>query len=541
LARNRTLKHLWHEFRESFVYPRARPGEGAWIRNSIEPSAHFNTPAVIEPHVSVRAFGAVPNYLTGLGILGTFIGLSAGIYLAQIQLGQLAETQNLQLMQQGLQQLLAGASLAFLTSIFGLFASMGFLLFERTAFGRVNRTVRMWNDALDVRLELVTPEKLAADELFELREQTEQLKLFNTELAVSIGTALEEKVAGQLLPKFDELIGAVQEVKAERQSANEEFLQTLVDGFQQKMTGAAGQEMEALSDTLASLNRGLLGSTELMAQRTAAMEDSLASIKDEIEGSLQRSSSALQRALEESLGKVSGEVSNLTQLVGQSLEESGARAADVVGQAVDRLASETTGRVTSMLQRLERASSEMSDRLEVVGKQVEERSKQSMEAATAQAAEGRRVVESIGLAQDKMTDLVEELSGMQQGFHRLLPGLRSSAEGFQAAASETRASVSAIEAASVTARNAAASIDSSQTALAEAWNAYQERFEGIDVALQRVFDQIDGGLERYTTRVSEFNDEFDAHMSQAVKSLGGVVSEMSDTLEDLRGVMGSSR
>ncbi|TOQ08322.1 hypothetical protein CGH04_20465, partial [Vibrio parahaemolyticus] len=68
----------------------------------------------------MRYFNSVPNKLTGLGILGTFLGLVAGIYLASSGIG----SNNIDEAKGALSHLLDGASLAFLTSIAGLITSM---------------------------------------------------------------------------------------------------------------------------------------------------------------------------------------------------------------------------------------------------------------------------------------------------------------------------------------------------------------------------------------------------------------------------------
>jgi hypothetical protein len=63
-------------------------------------------------------------------ILGTFIGLVAGIYLASTNLA----SDNIVLAKQAMQQLLHGASLAFITSIFGLSSSIVFSWRENIGF-----------------------------------------------------------------------------------------------------------------------------------------------------------------------------------------------------------------------------------------------------------------------------------------------------------------------------------------------------------------------------------------------------------------------
>ncbi len=62
----------------------------------------------------------MPSHLTAVGILGTFLGLAAGIGMAAEGLTASAQ----QAVTQALKQLLAGESLAFVTSILGIFFSL---------------------------------------------------------------------------------------------------------------------------------------------------------------------------------------------------------------------------------------------------------------------------------------------------------------------------------------------------------------------------------------------------------------------------------
>ena len=101
----------WTEFVETLVLP--APGSSDPIRNTGEVSRHLNDSTIIFPWISFGFYQSVPNLLTGLGILGTFIGLAVGVGAASAGLSSGAPSE----ITSSLQQLLDGASLAFLTSI----------------------------------------------------------------------------------------------------------------------------------------------------------------------------------------------------------------------------------------------------------------------------------------------------------------------------------------------------------------------------------------------------------------------------------------
>lgn len=98
----------------------------------------FNEESYVEAVINMAAVRAVPSALTGLGILGTFLGLAAGIQSAD------------QFTREGLMPLLNGAGLAFYTSIFGLFFSLIVTMLNKVVVHRlINCTMSAANQLDD--------------------------------------------------------------------------------------------------------------------------------------------------------------------------------------------------------------------------------------------------------------------------------------------------------------------------------------------------------------------------------------------------------
>jgi len=170
ISKNPILGHNWAEYRKNFILPGATD-ENQAIYNTAEAASFFNEASMVAERVNLRFYGTFPNYLTGTGILGTFIGLVAGIYLAGAGLG----SEDTQLLKKSLQDLLSGASLAFWTSIVGIICSILFSWREKVLGHRLFRSINTWNRELDKRIEKITPEELAQKQLNQLERQTEYL------------------------------------------------------------------------------------------------------------------------------------------------------------------------------------------------------------------------------------------------------------------------------------------------------------------------------------------------------------------------------
>lgn len=213
LRSNPTMKNAWREFSETLVLGEDADAD---IRNVYDAQMFFSEQSVVASYLDLSHWRAVPNYLTGLGILFTFAGLVAGIHMAQAGLVQ----SDPEIVNEALGRLLEGASVAFLTSLVGLVSSIFFSGLLHRKLHRIRLDLAVWNDLLDARLERVTMEgltdrsltlltgqgKTLESQLGELKNQTTELRSFNTDLAVSIAEALDGKIASRLNPALDKLV-----------------------------------------------------------------------------------------------------------------------------------------------------------------------------------------------------------------------------------------------------------------------------------------------------------------------------------------------
>ncbi|HKI84150.1 MAG TPA: anti-phage ZorAB system protein ZorA [Candidatus Krumholzibacteria bacterium] len=494
IGTNATLGHLWSEFKESLIFP-AVDGPSR-IQNGKEPADHFHLGSIVDPVLSMRGYGTVPNYLTGLGILGTFLGLAAGIYLAQPSLAS-AGAQNAGNMAQGLEFLLHGASLAFGTSIAGLFCSLVFLLTERGLMARVGARVAQWNEALDRCLTLATPAQLASQQLKQLEIQTHELQTFNTDLAVSIASALDEKMAARLTPALRDVVEAVDKLREDQAVADEKVLEKLLDRFHQTVTGAAGDEISTLGSTLEEVNASLRSTIGALQERDEQVSRSIHELSVEVDRTMREGSRSMRDDLTETL---------------RGLRDESARALD------------------EMLERLKTVNVKAAQDIEEAHTKtaaVIDRSKNSLEA---QLTSSEQTLAALNEAASHLQHLSDSMRGSLQG---LLPGLKDSSEAFGEAGRSTREVVQRLGELGRSMQSSAETAREAQDKLTASWSDYQERFAGTDSSLRRVFDEIDSGVERFTTRIAQFNQQFDKDLSEAVRTLSGVVQELEEMLDGL--------
>src|SRR5512132_1202450 len=114
VADNRTLRHLWSEYRETLhlqttVDPTTGVEKINAVRSTIPAEALFNTATLIEGRPFTEFFKHLPGVFTGIGIIGTFMGLIAGLRAFQI-------SEEPSVVRESLNLLLHGVHEAFLVS-----------------------------------------------------------------------------------------------------------------------------------------------------------------------------------------------------------------------------------------------------------------------------------------------------------------------------------------------------------------------------------------------------------------------------------------
>lgn len=493
----RGLRHAWSEFDEILIKdPNLEP---LAIRNTRGSRDYFSQANVIGDQINMRFYSAMPNLLTGTGILGTFVGLVAGIWLASKGLG----SDDIGEVKGALQSLLNGASLAFLTSIAGLFSSIVFSWREKHWVHRIDGVLRNLNDALESRIRRITSESLAVDQLDQSRQQTEILTQFTTDLAFQIADAFQDRMSTSVGPLLERIREAVEGLREDQGHKDEDALKEMLEKFATSLSGAAGQELSTLGDTLNNLNERLEGQISTLTER--------------------------QREVDESSEK---SVQNLAKMTRWSISQVNSG----VGEALGLMTEKVNGVVGDMAVQLSHSVEEAANRLKTVSMQLDEtiaEAKRGIESAGSVAERYQQVLRETEKALEQMNIATNSLSGLTAPIERASQGFQQGAERMESLAEQHRQSASEVS-------QSVARLSEMQTEIGELWSQHVARFEGVDNALSGTFTELTNGLEAYTGRVREFVGGLDKHTASIVSSLAGANQEMSEAVEELADALNRS-
>ncbi len=514
-----TFRLPWKEFVETLILPESESDDP--IRNTSEVSRYLNDATIVSPKISSGFYQAVPNLLTGVGILGTFLGLAAGVGAASSGLSSSKPAE----ITAALQQLLGGASLAFWTSIAGISASILFVLVERFSSRRLHVELDKWVGAIESRLKRVTPEGVALQQLEQSKQAATQLKQFNTDLVYALEQALEEKIAGRLSPQLERLLEAVEGLREDRATDSGQMIEQALVRFTDALQEKTGSQFEDMATTVDDLNRTLKESADAQAQTQRDVRGARASVLNAVKTAMDTGATAMTETLQQSLGEVTGVLASASEQLANRLTASTNAAADelrsTLGSASQELArtgTEAASKITGSLQGLLTAAASL-----------EKASTQSEELLSGM----NQFVEKLNALRGTIESTHQEIVKVTEPVGSAARDMRESSEMSANALAKTSDLVGRVEV-SVNA------LERHQQEVATAWTEYQERFEGIDKSLAQVFTQFDEGLSRYCAQVKEFANELDKTTSNTVQQLAGATADLSGAIDDLtQGLPGS--
>jgi len=553
MKKESALSHLWSEYSETLLLPSPFDVEPR-ICNTAESACCFNESSILSGRVNLRLYNALPNILTGLGILGTFIGLVAGIYLASQGLASGNEDE----LKQALQRLLSGASLAFWTSIGGLLFSILFSLAEKSQAHKLQKLISKWNTELDKRIIRCTPESIARDQLRSLQKQTDHLETFVNSVATNVADALDQRMNAKLVPALERVANAVEGLRADRGESNDQLLREMVASFKETMTGAAGTEMAALGATLESLNSTLRPLLEEVSQAQESMRDTAQNIALQISGSYEQSSRDFSEKVMGALDQLKESIAHAGASLNGDLEAAFTRshaAQEAMQQAMARMADqmrtsqeEASGRlnagVQEAMQRLASAVQDAGASLNLDLTQsfggAADRFQASTSALDTVVGNARNLAESSGKIIEKVSEVLsgfndvtsavrtaQEKAGLTIGqLENAANTLANSGRQVETAMAEVRKSIEQLQA---TARQ----YGDVQNTMHAAWTNYADRFENVDQSLAKVMENLHRGLQGFAENIRKYVADLDSHAAKITDNLSGAVQEFGNSIEEL--------
>ena len=520
LSNDSFIGHFWSEFVKTLIITKNKEGKELIFR-SVDAKYFFNEENLIYPKINLQLYKTVPAILTGLGILGTFLGLTFG--LSKINLS----TSDVNVLKEGIKGLLSGVGIAFSTSVWGIGLSIFFLFIKYLNLNTLLKNLTQLQITIDKLFIHKPSEDFLADILWEAKEQTAELKRFNEELAINIAAALDEKLAERLTPALEKLLDAI-----------EELTQTGTTQIAKAISQEAGTEIIKLKDVLVEV-RETLQNTVIQSQKThqeitETFQQFLKTVEEKqttFSTKLQEIVQSLVSKLKESLSYQQEEIKIATSQVTEKFLNSFAKISTSITTTLKVMEEKINDLISLLTKRIEKLANQYQIEQEKLEELIQQINSMVENFQTA-VKEANRVAEAFAQSAQPLkevnTQLIQAVERTQEISEFLKETFSSSQEILKDYLSKTQDTLIALKTASQKTQ--------------EAWQAYENKFGEIREDLEDVFEKMGKGLQEYANvvigNVRDVLSKFDTLLSEAVTHLAGGVEELKEAVEELEEKLG---
>lgn len=258
---------LWREFDESLVLS----SDQKHLFNTLDAEHFFNARTLAPGLTASRLLAAAPSFLVAIGVLGTFVGLTVGLE------GLVGTSDEIEALKGGINKLISGAAVAFMTSVWGVFFSLllNFVekMFERSALGQIQQ--------LQHDIDFLYPRIPAEQSLVHIAEYGKESKEALQELHERIGDRLQETLNGMseamqtaLTDALNNIMApAIQTLVSTTSQQSTQVLEKLVGNFMDGMTSVGREQGLQMQQTAADVNAAVSGMSERLNQLFSSLNE----------------------------------------------------------------------------------------------------------------------------------------------------------------------------------------------------------------------------------------------------------------------------
>lgn len=585
------LSHLWREYVKTLHPQRVADSEGQMLiarwRSTALAESFFTEQAIVDSRLKTEFYKHLPGVLTGLGIIGTFLGLIKGLVSFDVSLDPAKA-------QEQLRNLVNSVGHAFFVSASAIGLAMVFTWIEKSHVTARCRQVEELRELIDSFFtggageeyleRLAVSSENAATQSSQIKDAlVADLKEILTTLAhqqmaaqaqnvgqmsADVGKAIADSLSGPM----EAISQAVQGVGANQGDAVNKMLTDVLASFASQMRDMFGGQMADMSKLIVSASESMQATAVQFQQLAANMDSAGTSTVDAMGERLGKALEAMdarQAAMNDQMGAF---VEQIRAMVSESQTESSQKLKDTLTAVGDQV----VGVVEQLRHQAEQAAESQGERNlrfeqttgQAIGSlsgQVEQLLAQSMETNKSL----QNTVASLAQASDKA------ISGMNSGAQTLQIAANDFAKAGQGVTETMRASATATEAikaasTQLTMSNDAARAifadygktrdtfammvadlkatvenarrDASMTSeliarmeaatqqLAIAQKQSEEYLQGVSDVLVSAHESFRENVER---TLREGNRQFQSELSSSVNLLSGAIKNLGDVVDDI--------
>lgn len=425
--------------------------------------------------LNLRLLDTASGTLVGLGLLGTFLGLTLGI-----EGFDSSSTENIQ---KSIQGLLTGMGTAFFTSLLGMGLSIVFIFFDKSWRNRLTKIVRNLTERLDtlyyiddVNLSMLLQKQMldalsaeikkviqSVDEKLtytqddnivtignaireivgENREQSKALKSFSTDLALELNNGFDEVLSRQMQEKIvplmenvdtttrmivehvDQLSSVVASPATDMLQVVVQELKTsmaaMVDEFKSGLSGSATSELENLALSLGSATQAMANFPQNMENISNTLQVTIDEVKtavSEISNTSANANSTAMQQMQEQITMATTAMGNAIEQVKEVMsgmtttsQEQSSKMIGKLSEAADKMGMFLNETVSSL-------SSNVQLTVKNMAEEVSEKQASLMEVQENSIAQTRTLLQTFNEGLDRLERMNEYIAGTMNQFQQ---------------------------------------------------------------------------------------------------------------------------
>ena len=500
------FKHLWKEFTEQLITDTEKEKS---FQNSIRPEKFFTLEYLLKKkNINSKLLNSMPGILVGLGVLGTFVGLSISLY--QISPDLATEDKNTK---EAIQTLISGSSVAFFTSVAGLVCSLLFNWFLDNEISILQKHLNDFNSNLEACLKFITEEHLSILNFKELKEQNRYLKGMDENIALKIGDQIGHRIE-QMGKQIKDSISTG------NQNISEKFLSDIANTMTQDMGDFSRKQIESLDKTLSALQNNVPPLISRLENSQRQNEEKVKEIIDYFNTISQDNQKQINQSLIEATRNMKTEFDsinqNMKEVMGQTFSQSSAKIQELISsltQINQELLQKTDASQTLYQEKLNETATKLqtfTSHLEKNLLEIKEFTNTNLREVLSNFSQTMEQQEQITVKNSSYIDSLESLT------HSLQP------------------IPSALHEVSIKFPEIIQQINNSNTRLEQSWSNYEKRFKNVDESATQIFIKIKEGLGSVAKESANYVDKLNKQTAQVSSSFAQAVEELKDGIEELK-------
>ena len=497
--------HPWLEFTEQLLEPSDKE---TVFQNSIRPEKFFILEYFLkQKKINLKLIESMPGILVGLGVLGTFLGLSISLIPALYKLqgnpsGAIGD-------------LMGGAGVAFFTSVFGLLFSLIFNVVSDKKTSGLQIQLDEFNSVLEKSLKFITEEHLLTMYLEESRQQGKYLSNMDENIALKIGDIIRNSV--------EQMGGKIQQIISQNnQNISEKFLNDIANQMTKGMGDFSKKQMENMEKTLTSLQDNIPPLISRLEDSQKQSEQTTKTLVKELASSSRDNQNRINESLIHTMQDMKNQFKEITQNLREGMTQTVLDSSKELSNVFEKntlLLKEAEDSRNSFQKDMNQTADKLhtfTDQLNKIISELNHTTTHNIKLA----------FERFNEATEQQKQIVEKNKQYSYSLDSLSKELKEVSLSVSNAILELPSFIQ--------------NIKKSNESIHEIWNNYEKRFLNVDESAKELFKNISEGLalvskgsEKYIHNLYQQSSQVSANFTTAVEELQEAISELNEVVNKL--------